>query len=234
MTPPPPAVETVGVLGGTFDPVHVGHLHVASSARGSFGLGRVLLVPCARPPHKPRADVTDASHRLAMLALAVAGREGLEIATLELEREGPSYTIDTLRALQDGSPPLRPLLVVGWDAFLDLPTWHRHAELLEEFDLVAVRRPEESPLAKERSPDADLAARILDVPPGDGSGARLLEARAARGGRVYRLSVPPVPVSSRRIRALAEAGEPLSGLVPEEVARYIQAHRLYGRKEEPR
>jgi len=222
------------VLGGTFDPPHLGHLHAALAVRRAFALARVLLVPCAVPPHKRRADLTEAFHRLAMARLAVEACPGLEVATLELEREGPSYTIDTLRALERGSPPLRPLLIVGWDALLDLPTWHRHEELVSEFDVVAVHRSPESDAGPERRPDASLARRVVEVPAESGAGAALESGREEAGGRIYRLMVPPVLVSSSRVRALAAASAPLAGLVPTGVDRYIQAHRLYRRKEEAR
>lgn len=228
MRPGEATTETVGVLGGTFDPVHLGHLHAAEQVRRAFILRRVLLVPCAVPPHKSRPGITASHHRLAMLRLAAAGRAGLEVSSLEIDRGGVSYTLDTLRALRDGAPPLRPLAILGIDALRELRTWHRYEEILAEFDLVAVERPPED---AGPSGTADLPramSRIVHVPAGDGTAAALArEGEAGEGGRIYRLAIPPVAVSSSRVRALAQAGESIAGLVPPQVARYIQDHGLY-------
>jgi nicotinate-nucleotide adenylyltransferase len=223
----------VGVLGGTFDPVHFGHLHAAEQARRVFALPRVLLVPCATPPHKSRPDLTPAAHRLAMLRAAAAGREGLEVSDLEIARGGVSYTFETLRALASGPPPARPLLILGVDALREIGTWYRHHDLLREFDLIAVDRPPEDavPAASDALDlPADVAARIVPVAREAGAGAAAGSDEAPDPGRIYLVRIAPLPISSSRVRALAAAGEPITGLVPDAVARYIQDQGLY-RKE---
>ena len=223
----------VGVLGGTFDPVHLGHLHAAEQARRVFALPRVLLVPCATPPHKSRPDITPAAHRLAMLRAAAAGRDGLEVSDLELARGGVSFTFETLSALASGPAPVRPLLILGVDALREIGTWYRHQDLLRAFDLIAVDRPpDDSVPAASASLDlpADVATRIVPVACEAGAGAAAGSDEAPAPGRIYLVRIAPLPVSSSRVRALAAAGEPLAGLVPDAVARYIQAQGLY-RKE---
>jgi nicotinate-nucleotide adenylyltransferase len=226
-------VPSVGVLGGTFDPVHLGHLHAAEHARRVFALPRVLLVPCSTPPHKSRPDLTPAEHRLAMLRAAVEGRQGLEVSDIEIVRGGVSYTIETLRALASGPAPARPLLILGLDALREIGTWYRHGELLSEFDLIAVERPPEGEAPAESGAAAlprEFEARVVPVPCEDGAGSSADSRREATGGRIYRVRIPPLPVSSSRVRAVASAGGPLAGLVPSAVARYIQRQGLY-RKE---
>jgi nicotinate-nucleotide adenylyltransferase len=208
--------EQVGVLGGTFDPVHVGHLKLAQAVRRTFAISRVLLVPCAIPPHKEPRQVTAVADRLAMLRLATPDAEdGLEVSTAEIERGGTSFTIDTLRTFRDGMH-LDPLFILGMDSLLDIPTWRDHERLLAEFDLVVVDRTS-SGIPPGLAPD--VAGRVVPA-----SCAPLAE---GRGGRIFHLSMEPVPVSSRRIRDLAAAGTSLLGLVPPRVARYIQEQGLY-------
>ncbi|HVS17783.1 MAG TPA: nicotinate-nucleotide adenylyltransferase, partial [Planctomycetota bacterium] len=125
--------ERVGVLGGSFDPVHAGHLHVARSAQSARALDRVVFVPARAPPHKPGARLASDAHRLAMLHLAVADEPRFEVATLELERPGPSYTLDTLRALPallGLAEDARLFLLVGGDNLPGLPGWRGFDEIL--------------------------------------------------------------------------------------------------------
>ena len=198
----------VGILGGTFDPVHEGHLHVASSVRAAVGLPVIYLLPCAVPPHKPGPSASDAQ-RLAMLRLAVAGRDGLDVCTWEIDRGGTNYTIDTLRALRR-ERGWDPVFLVGSDSLAEIPTWKEPRALLAEFDLVAVERP-----------GAALGATATGVRPWTGS------PDLGRGGRVYRLEVEPLDVSASEIRRRCAAREPLGDLVPPAVGRYIRERSLY-------
>jgi nicotinate-nucleotide adenylyltransferase len=217
---------TVGVVGGTFDPVHVGHLHVARQVRSVFGLERVLLVPCALQPHKPKGPRASGADRLAMVELAVDGEPGLEASALEVERGGVSYTIDTLDALR--SQDRAPLFIVGLDSVADLPTWHEHERLLSEYDLVAVDRPGCSVAARAVGGHPALARRLQPVAARPGAGAALLGPGTARGGRIFHVAIPPCDVSSSLVRSRILAHEPITDLVPPRVARYIQDHGLYG------
>ena len=215
--------EAVAVLGGTFDPVHLGHLEIARRVRETLGVARVLLLPTAVPPHKPAGELAPASDRETMVRLAVAGRPGLEICPLELGTDSPCYTIDTLRRLRAGDPPLDPLFVVGTDTLLTLPTWRDWRGVVAEFDLVAVDREGRALDAVRDELHPEIRARLAP--------AGRLE-RPGSGGRILHLAGAPIPISSSEIRRRAARGEPLETLVPPPVARYIQEAGLYGTEAE--
>jgi nicotinate-nucleotide adenylyltransferase len=215
----------VGVLGGTFDPVHFGHLALAETVRDATGCA-VWLLPCAIPPHKDPRGVSPAAHRAAMLALAVDGRPGLEICDLELRTGAVQYTLDTLRAARR-ERGVDPVFLLGLDALAEIPTWSRPADLLAEFDLIAVDRAGDRADLVCVAPD--LHPTIVDAPLQVDDWRR---ARLGSGGRVFRLSMTRVPVSSREVRAAAAAGRRLHRLVPAAVARYIHTSGLYRRAEE--
>lgn len=217
----------IGVLGGSFDPVHVGHVKIAEAVRASFSLSRVLLAPAATPPHKPEVRLASEEHRLEMLELALAGHDGLEVSTIELDRGGVSYTIDTLRALRDDRVrPVRPLFILGMDSLIDIPTWKEHRRLLDEFAFVVVDRPHRPGAAESERLAAEIAGRLIPVGCEPGAGAAALE-RQGRPRSVFKLTIAPIDVSSSRIRRLAAEGADLGGLVPPAVARYIQREQLY-------
>lgn len=213
----------VAVLGGTFDPVHYGHLHVAGCIQEMFAPDSFLLVPCSVPPHKTGHAVTPAEHRLAMLRLAVSRRAGLTVSTLEIERGGVSFTIDTLRALRDGSPSSRPVFVVGTDALAEIETWRQHTTILEEFDLIAVDRP--GSLTPPLPEAARSRVRVLPFRPG--AGPWIEDRPLGSGGRIVRVAIPVSDVSSSEVRRRVVEGRSTDGLVPHEVADYIRDHRLY-------
>ncbi len=223
----------VAVLGGTFDPIHSGHLQIAEHVREALRPERVLLVLSATPPHKDSAALCPAHHREAMLRLALAERPGLELSRLELDARRVCYTIDTLSTLRDGTPPVDPLFILGSDALLELPGWREAERIVAEFDLVAVDRPG-CRLDEVRDRLAPELARRLVPMPLAADDRREREA-PGRGGRIFHLEFPPtpIPISSSEIRARAADGRSLGGLVPPAVARYILDKGLY-RKEERR
>jgi nicotinate-nucleotide adenylyltransferase len=207
----------VGLLGGTFDPVHEGHLHAATCVRTALGLARVMLLPCALPPHKPGGLQASDEDRLEMLRRAIADRPGLEICTWEIDRGGTHYTVETLRALRR-EQGWDPVFIVGMDALADLATWRQPEALLAEFDLVAVDRPG-------RTRD-EVIARVAGIGAARFSawtGSRDL----GRGGRIFHLAIPPRDVSASEIRRRCANGASLDDLVPPAVARYIRERKLY-------
>jgi nicotinate-nucleotide adenylyltransferase len=214
-------VSPVAVLGGTFDPVHLGHLGIARGVLDRTGLSRLWLLPCALPPHKKTPRVSAAHHRLAMLRLAVAGQPGLEICTEEVDRGEVCYTIDTLRRLREASPGLLPAFVMGADSLVELPTWKQFRELIREFTLLVVDRPGAASGTAGLHP---IVAAALAEFPGEG-------APDWSGDRIYRLKLPPIPISSSEIRARVARGDGLAGLVPPLVARYILDNELYMEEE---
>lgn len=213
--------------GGTFDPVHEGHLSVAREVRDALG-AVVHLVPAADPPHK---DLThaDASARARMLDIAVAGERGLKVDRRELRREGPSYTVDTLRELRAELGPDAPIVwMIGGDSLLQLDTWHRWRELFDYAHVLAVARPGAA------LDPASVAAKAPEVEAEIGPRRRPVDRlNGAAGG----LAVFPLtrerPESSTGLRLRITAGEPWEDGVPPAVAEYIRRHALYVRSVTP-
>ena len=200
---PPPADQAtprIGILGGTFDPIHDGHLLIAESARACLGLDKVIFIPAGRPWLKADRAVTDAAHRLAMVELAIADKPYFEVSDIEIERPGPTYTVDTLAELRRRLGSRAELyLILGMDSMRDLSRWHRPERIFEMCVLVAVSRPGV----------ADVSTRDLerDFP--------------ASAGKVRMASGPMVDTSATAIRSRAGDG------APESVREYIRARALY-------
>lgn len=207
----------VGVLGGTFDPVHFGHLRSALEAYEELGLSAVHMIPCRDPVHR-QAPGAGAAHRRAMLAAALAGQSALRLDVRELERETPSYTLETLQSLRAELGDSRPLcLLVGQDAFAGLNEWHRWRELVGYAHIVVLTRPG-ADLSLPETVDELWRSRQTAEP-------RVL--REAPAGCIHRLAVTRLAISASEIRRrLAQGGSPRY-LVPEAVADYIVDHRLY-------
>ncbi|MEO7191220.1 MAG: nicotinate-nucleotide adenylyltransferase [Vicinamibacterales bacterium] len=205
----------LGLFGGTFDPVHAGHLDVARAARKALDLDVVWLVPAREPPHRaiPKAS---AAHRFAMAAMAVAGEDGLRVSDLEMDVAGPSYTVDTLDRLRAGGMQGASVFVVtGADAFRDIPTWRAFPELLDQAHFVVISRPG-APVSDLRQCLPMLADRMV-LPP--------WQPRARPG--IFLVDVPTAPVSSTDIRRAIAEGAPLKNLVPAGIADHISRHGLY-------
>jgi len=214
----------IGVFGGTFDPIHIAHLRSAEEAREQLGLDRVLFVPAADPPHKTR-PVTAAAHRLAMVRLAIAGHPAFRVSTLEIDRGGRSYTVDTLRALRERSPADTELtLLIGWDAFLEIGTWKQYRTLFELADVAVWTRPPHAV----RAPRALLpvaARRDFCY----GQDHQTLRHRT--GNQIRFLTVTALDISASAIRLRLRRGQSIRYLVPLGVERYLSRHRLYARRQ---
>jgi nicotinate-nucleotide adenylyltransferase len=212
----------LAILGGTFDPVHYGHLRLARDVRHALDLDEVLLVPAADPPHRnqPWASIRD---RVAMLDLALCDFPGIVVDTREVRREGKSYTVDTLTELRGEKPRTPLLLLVGADSFRGLPSWHRWLALFDLAHLVVVPRPGVA-LDVGLSPELDAQWRSRRI-----DDARALRSRIA--GAIYVQPVAPQPISSTAIRAAIARGEiksvEFAGLLPPAVFAYIESHGLY-------
>ena len=204
--PAPVVPGSLGVLGGTFDPIHHGHLAIAEVAREALGLERVVFVPAAASPFKTDGEATDAVHRLAMVEAAIEGNPAFAASRLELDRPAPSYTVDTLAALAtDGTGPDALWLVLSSEALAGLPRWHEPSRILDLARLAVVPRAGHDPLG-----------------PG---WAR--EAFPGREDRFTFLSGPLLPISGSVVRRRAAAGRSVRYLVPDAVARYIKMYGLY-------
>jgi len=210
--------ERLGLLGGTFDPVHVGHLDAAVAARAALGLDQVWLIPSHAPPHRAAQPLASDLHRYALVALAVNGHEGLQACDLELAREGMSYTEDTLRTLLSrGWTSSQLFFILGADAMAEIATWRGFPDVLDLAHFVVIARPGVTlDAAVARTPA--LAPRLHDartgVPRGPATRVILVEAETR-------------DVSSTTIRARRAANAPIDDLVPAPVARYIETHDLY-------
>jgi nicotinate-nucleotide adenylyltransferase len=212
------AAERVGLFGGTFDPIHVGHVETALTARRSLGLDRVIVLPARVPPHRPLQPVASPYHRFAMAALAVNGIEGLAASDIDLRAPGPSYTADTLTRFQEQWALTRAQIffITGADAFAEIETWHRYPEVLDLANFVAVSRPGfPAEALRQRLPA--LAPR-MEAAPGAGT---------AESPAIFLVNAPTPEVSSTDIRRRLRSGETLAGLVPAAVARHITQHGLY-------
>ncbi len=212
----------VGILGGTFDPIHLAHLRLAQEAADTLGLAQVRLMPSATPPHRP-APMAGAEHRLAMVRLAIADNRQLVADDRELRRDAPSYTVDTLGSLRAEFGPERPLcLIVGADAFVLIETWSRWTTLFELAHVAVAHRPGHPP---ERWADhmgdalaGELERRRTDDPD------RIANAPA---GCVFPLPITQMDISARRIRALLAGSASARYLLPRIVLDYIEIQRLY-------
>ena len=185
--------ETIGLYGGAFDPPHIGHLILAAEAQAQLGLSRLLWMLTPQPPQKPNRPITPAHHRLEMLRRALAGLPGFEISTLEMERPGPHYTIETLEILRSQRPAADFVLLIGGDSLRDLPTWHRPLDILAACRFVGVmRRPGDSiqmDALEGRLPGLRERARFVDAPQLEISSS-FIRSRVAAGGH-YRYYLNP-------------------------------------------
>ena len=207
----------IGILGGTFDPVHLGHVETALAAQRALGLDRVLLMPSGAPPHRQQQPFASRFHRFAMVALAVTGTRPLEASDLEIGEAGPSYTFETLERLQAiGMTAAQMFFITGADAFAEIATWNRYPRVLDMANFAVVSRP--------GHPATDLPERLPAL-----AGRMTTGARASQEVSIVLVDAETPQVSSTEIRRRLEAGGSVAGLVPSAVATYIDQHRLYSR-----
>jgi nicotinate-nucleotide adenylyltransferase len=218
----------IGLFGGTFNPIHRGHLWAASEVIKRFHLDQIFLIPVALPPHKTPGAVANADDRLEMIHLAIGNLPGLTVSDVELNRPGPSYTIDTVRhfknTLADDS---RIYLIMGLDAFLEIDTWKSYAELLEQIAFIVMARPIEG------CRDADQGWKILEnyLKSTLSEDYEFLTARGCYSSEgkppIYIVDIDAMDISSTKIRQNIKTKQPIKGLVPPEVAEFIQSKGLY-------
>ncbi len=221
-------LSKIGILGGTFDPIHLGHLRAAVEIQEGFGLDAVYLIPAAVPPHKPRQDIAPPEDRLEMLRQATEELPELRVSDIELKRQGPSYTIDTICAFREKLPPkVWVYLIMGIDAFLEINTWKSYEDLLHIVPSIVINRP---------------AADGRIQPSLENAIETLMRSGALAGYEcslstpcythcdkqpIFTFNVTPMEISSTRIRELVKKGQRIDYLVPPRVQAYIQAKGLY-------
>ncbi|MFW6161465.1 MAG: nicotinate-nucleotide adenylyltransferase [Planctomycetota bacterium] len=201
-------MSKVGLFGGSFDPIHVGHLVVAEQARERLGLDRVIFVPGRRPPHKLDKRLAPGEDRLAMVGLAIAGHPAFEASEVELGREGPSYSIITVEQLQAAHPDWAIYFLIGADTLPELPTWYHIAELAGLCQFAVFARPGES---------------LDDTEPLRG----VLTEEQIAGIEDHCFHTPLIGISSTEVRRRVGEGGSIRYLVPDPVRRYIEEHGLY-------
>lgn len=199
----------VGILGGTFDPPHIGHLWLATLAADALDLGHVLFMPAARPPHKGRKAISNAADRVMMTRLAIGGDPSLDLSLVEMERPGPSYTVDSLAQLRAHlGDDVSLVLIMAADSFAEIDTWREPDRLLELAEWGVGPRPG-TPLPQR----GELQRRF-----------------GAAASRIHLLDGPSLDVSSSEVRARVAAGRPIRYLVPRAVEELIAARGLYRRR----
>jgi nicotinate-nucleotide adenylyltransferase len=197
----------LGILGGTFDPIHVGHLDAADAARRALKLDQVWFIPSCDPPHRPAAPVASGYHRFALVTLAIQGDDALRASDIELTRTGPSYTADTLRAVtRQGWQPAQIFFILGSDAFAEIATWREFPAVLDAANFVVIARP-----------GITLDAAVSRTP----------SLRGRLGTSIFPVEARVRDVSSSTIRARIAARQSIDDLVPAVVARHIVTHHLY-------
>jgi nicotinate-nucleotide adenylyltransferase len=218
----------IGLFGGTFNPIHQGHLRAASEVIKRFNLDQIFLIPAALPPHKTPGAVANADDRLEMIHLAITDLSGLTVSDVELNRPGPSYTIDTVRhfknTLADDS---RIYLIMGLDAFLEIDTWKSYAELLDQIAFIVMARPNED------CPDADQGWKILEnyLKATLSADYEFLTARGCYTSEgkppIHIVDIDAMDISSTKIRQNIKTKKTIGDLVPPQVAEFIQSKGLY-------
>jgi len=217
-----------GLFGGTFNPIHAGHVRVAGEIKEKFDFDRMIIIPSAIPPHKEAVDIADAEHRFEMAKKAFQDKSEYVVSDIEIRRDGPSYTVDTVKHfLAKLSIDYEIYLILGIDAFLEIDTWMSYGDLFELLPMVVMSRPgygDKSSAGFKDSIDGFLKKNISN------------EYHLAETGRyyehallkpVYQTDVTPVDISATDVRMHVKTGKPIKGYVPEKVEAYIMDKRLY-------
>jgi nicotinate-nucleotide adenylyltransferase len=212
---------SVGILGGSFDPIHLGHLRSAEEVREALSLERVYFVPANQPPHKPERRLADGRHRLAMVERAIADNSSLRVSSIEIDRGGTSYSIDTLASFATIEPNAALYFIVGIDTFGEMQTWKDAVRLFELASVVVTSRPPRSiDRSIEHLPVAAREAFCYDP--------ATLSYRHRSGTRLLFLPITGIDVSATAVRERVRRGQSIRYLVPAEVERYVREHQLYG------
>lgn len=221
----------IAVYGGTFDPLHEGHLQVAEAILDAFTLDRLLLAPAAVPPHKRGQVIGSPYHRMAMLALATADRPRIFISTIELESPARPYTIETLGKLQAIYPDGQLLFIMGGDSFREVTTWREYQRILTEYDVIVATRPGYPTAATEEEEGItgmaghlapELRSRVVNL-----LGGRRPSPEQLADRHIFLTDYVAVDVSATDVRQAAATGRSLSGMVPPAIAEYIAKYQLY-------
>lgn len=210
----------LGILGGTFNPIHIAHLRIAEEARDRFGLDRVLFIPAATPPHKPQVGELSFADRLEMVRLAIADHPGFAVSDMEGVRGGRSYSIDTLRALRQEYPGDELYFIVGADSFNDISTWREYTAIFTMCHVICVQRPGSTIKSLAKALPVAISCEFCYK-----EAEKTLN--HSSGHAVYSLDGVLLDISSSHLRHLVRTGRSIRYLVPDSVEHYIKGKRLY-------
>ncbi len=227
-------VMRIGVLGGTFNPIHLGHLHLARRTQGLFSLDQIHFVVATSPPHKPRENLAPFVHRYAMVSLATAPTTSFIPSLVELEAPSSPFSLDTMDkvALRQGGSGEGLYFIAGGDSLLEVLSWHKGPELLRSYNFIFVARPGVSARNAGELFPAGIRERILDLRRSRPARLRTLirQELGTSESRIFIIDAGAPDISSSKVRRLASAGRPIGHLVPASVNRYIRKLHLYGER----
>ncbi len=209
-----------GILGGTFNPVHMAHLAIAEEVKEAFQLDRILFIPAAEPPHKEIAGETPFHHRLAMVKLAIQDKSGFEVSDLEIRRQGKSYSVDTLQILKRDDPQGELFFIIGLDSYRDIASWKEFSRIFTLSQLVVTTRPG----VEVSDPMAPLPVAMHKDFCYDETSQNI---HHKSGNSVFFLSKTRLDISSTDIRKRLQQRQPVNHLIPATVSAYIEKHKLY-------
>lgn len=210
----------IGVYGGTFNPIHFGHLRTAEEVYQKFKLSKVIFVPSSQPPHKTGEDISDPLHRLKMITLAITGNDHFSVSDLEVLRPGKSYTIDTLRELKKQNLEANFYFILGLDTFLEINSWHLWQELFAETNFIVTSRPGSPKRAASKILPAEIAGRFK-------WSAQDKVFTHDSGRKVFYINVTSLDISSSAIRKMTAEGQSIRYLLPRRAIEYILENKLY-------
>lgn len=214
--------ERIGLFGGTFNPIHSGHLKAAQAAQRSCVLQKVLFIPSFIPPHKETSSVVSAAHRLKMVSMAIRGYPGFSASSIEIEARGKSYSILTLEKIKKIYPRAFFYFILGIDAFLEIETWKEYERVLDQCDFIVISRKGHSLEEAKHVLGVSYRERIVDLSETGSIGADQNDKR-----NIYLLTFDALDVSSTAIRERLGKGLGIEGMVPHQVGEYIQKNKLY-------
>jgi len=215
----------IGLFGGTFNPIHIGHIKVSAEVKEAFELDKIYMIPSAIPPHKVSKGIADAKDRLEMTRLAVSKLKGYNVSDIELKRSGPSYTVDTINHFKDILPDDASLyFILGIDAFLEIDTWMSYKELFKMLPFIVMSRPKKSKTVKTKPLESYINHNVSESYAFHRKENRFINNRYQS---IYVFNVAPCHISSTDIRKKIRNRIPIGDLVPEKVENYIRGKGLY-------
>jgi nicotinate-nucleotide adenylyltransferase len=220
-----PGKKRIGIFGGTFDPIHCGHVKAAESVQSVFSFDKILFIPSYIPPHKESEDVASAAHRLKMVELALSSFDRFSPSSIEIDAKGMSYSIVTLNRIKKMFPQTEIFFLLGVDAFLEIETWKDYEDVLEQCSFIVMSRPGYRLDEARGALSKKYNQRMVEI-----SGPIQRDRQMFFSPKIYLLPIHTLDISSSEVRERVGKNQSIEGLVPENVENYIKERRLYLRK----